>query len=83
VSLRSTQSCPQGGKGYYEVEILGLDSAPQYDFATAAFERVRGVSDDGVGEFAPMVVDGARQLKLHNGTEACDTDIPNFQVNLF
>jgi hypothetical protein len=49
-TLRSTHSCPLGSKGYYEVEILGLDSAPQYGFATAGFERVRGASIDGVGD---------------------------------
>ncbi len=36
-TLRSTCSCPPGGQGYYEVEILGIDSLPQYGFATAAF----------------------------------------------
>ena len=37
-TLQSTYSCPLGSKGYYEVQILGLDSTPQYGFATAAFE---------------------------------------------
>ena len=67
-TLRSTRSCPLGSKGYYEVEILGLDSAPQYGFATAGFERVRGASSDGVGDNEhSWAVDGGRQIKLHNG----------------
>jgi hypothetical protein len=70
-TLRSTHSCTPGFKGYYEVEILGLEMKPQYGFATAAFERMRGATDDGVGDDAhSWAVDGARQLKWHNGTEA-------------
>jgi len=74
-TLRSTHSCPLGSKGYYEIEILGLDSLPQYEyaqygFATAGFERVRGASNDGVGACRrSWAVDGARQLKFHNGKE--------------
>jgi hypothetical protein len=72
-TLRSTHSCPLGGKGYYEVEILGLDSTPQYGFATACFERVRGERESvsskyGVGDDQhSWAVDGGRQIKLHNG----------------
>jgi hypothetical protein len=49
-TLRSTYSCLPGGKGYYQVEILGLDTKPQYGFATAVFERMRGASNHGVGD---------------------------------
>jgi len=69
-TVRSTHSCPPGGKGYYEVEILGLDSAPQYGFATAGFERVLFHSIYGVGDDEhSWAVDGARQLKWQNGQE--------------
>ncbi len=96
-SLRSTRSCPPGGKGYYEVEILGLDSLPQYGFATAGFERVCGASSDGVGDNEhSWAVDGARQLKWHNGEEryectwkqgdviglACDLDAMRVHVSV-
>ena len=97
-TLRSTRSCPLGRKGYYEVEILGLDSEyPQYGFATAGFERVRGASSDGVGDDEhSWAVDGARQLKWHNGKEryectwkqgdviglACDLDAMRVHVSV-
>jgi hypothetical protein len=97
-TLRSTRSCPLGRKGYYEVEILGLDSEyPQYGFATAGFERVRGASSDGVGDDEhSWAVDGARQLKWHNGEEryectwkqgdviglACDLDAMRVHVSV-
>ena len=96
-TLRSTRSCPLGSKGYYEVEILGLDSEPQYGFATAGFERVRGASNDGVGDNEhSWAVDGARQLKWHNGKEryectwkqgdviglACDLDAMRVHVSV-
>jgi hypothetical protein len=66
-TLRSTHSCPLGSKGYYEVEILGLDTKTQYGFATAVFERVRGAFN-GVGDDEhTWAVDCARQLRWHNG----------------
>jgi hypothetical protein len=69
-TLRSTYSCLPGGKGYYQVEILGLDTKPQYGFATAVFERMRGASNHGVGDDEhSCAVDGARQRKWHNGKE--------------
>jgi hypothetical protein len=72
-TLRSTHSCPLGRKGYYEVEILGLDSAQKYGFATTTFERVCGFSNDGVGDDQhSWAVDGARQLKWHNGEDPCE-----------
>ena len=70
-TLRSAHRCPPGGKGYYEVEILVLDQCPQFGFATAAFERVGGYTSVGVGDDEhSWAVDGARQLKWHNGTTA-------------
>ena len=72
-TLRSTYSCLPGGKGYYQVEILGLDTKPQYGFATAVFERMRGASNHGVGDDEhSCAVDGARQRKWHNGKEPYD-----------
>ena len=66
-TVRSAHRCPPGGKGYYEVEILVLDHRPQFGFATAAFERVRGATGDGVGDDEhSWAVDGARQLKWHS-----------------
>lgn len=72
-TVRSAQRCPLGGKSYYEVEILEVDAeCPQYGFAAAAFARVLGAkSGDGVGDDAhSWAVDGARQLKWHNGKKA-------------
>ena len=39
-TLRSTHSCPPGGKGYYEVEILGLDSVPQLRYTRHVMIRL-------------------------------------------
>ena len=70
-SLRSTHACPPGAKGYFEVEILRLDDCPQYGFATASFECVRGASSNGVGDDEhSWAVDGARNRKWHNGNES-------------
>ena len=75
VTVLSTQRCPLGGKGYYELEILDRDDkCPQYGFAAvfkkgsrSTFERVRGSSNEGVGNDAhSWAVDGERQLKWHN-----------------
>ena len=72
VTVRSSQQCPLGGKGYYELEILDLgdDECPQYVFAALAFARMLGSSSDGVGDDdKSWSVDGTRQLKWHNGEE--------------
>ena len=71
VTVRSSQHCPLGGKGYYELEILERDDEyPQYGFAAPAFERMLGSSSDGVGDDdKSWAVDGTRQLKWHNGTK--------------
>ena len=67
-TVRSAYSCPPGNKGYFEVEILGLDVYPQYGFAASSFEAVRGSSGGGVGDDEySWAVDGARQLRWHNG----------------
>ena len=72
VTVRSAQRCPLGAKGYYELEILDRDDLnPQYGFASPAFERVLGASEEGVGDDEhSWAVDGARQCKWHNGNEA-------------
>ena len=72
VTVHSSQQCPLGSKGYYELEILDLgdDECPQYGFAAPAFERILGSSSDGVGDDdKSWAVDGTRQLKWHNGTK--------------
>ena len=71
VTVRSAQRCPRGGKGYYELEILDRDhECPQYGFAAPVFERVLEASGEGVGDNEhSWAVDGARQLKWHNGEE--------------
>jgi hypothetical protein len=71
-TVRSTQWCPLGSKGYYELEILERDGVdPQYGFAAAAFARVLGAkSGKGVGDDAhSWAVDGARQFKWYKGQE--------------
>jgi len=74
-TLRSTQRCPLGAKGYYELEILGYDNYPQYGFAAAAFARVLGASNIEVGDDAlSWAVDGENRCTMHNneqGEYAC------------
>jgi hypothetical protein len=51
ITLRSRQRCPMGSKGYYELEILECDKCcPQYGFASASFQSVRGASGGRVGD---------------------------------
>jgi hypothetical protein len=51
ITLRSRQRCPMGSKGYYELEILERDGwYPQYGFASASFQSVRGASGGRVGD---------------------------------
>ena len=70
-TVRSKYRCPKGGKGYYELEILEVDEYPQFGFASAAFERVPGYTNDGVGDDrASWAVDGVRKAKLHAETQA-------------
>jgi len=46
-----------------------MDMSPQYSFASAAFNRVPAVSDEGVGDDTESwAVDGARKYKCHAGT---------------
>jgi hypothetical protein len=69
-TVRAKRRCPPGAKGYYEIEIVELDSLPQLGFAAAAFERVRGKSGDGVGDDGvSWGVDGVRQRKWHKGED--------------
>ena len=75
-TLRSTQRCPLGAKGYYELELLDRDNLyPQYGFAAAAFARVLGASDTKVGDDAlSWAVDGENKYTKHNnkkGEYAC------------
>jgi solute carrier family 25 (adenine nucleotide translocator) protein 4/5/6/31 len=96
-TVRSAQRCPLGGKGYYELEILEIDAAPQYGFAAPTFLRVPGASNNGVGDDAhSWAVDGARQRKWHHAGEpyectwqtgdviglACDLDKMQMHVSL-
>ena len=70
-TVRSKYRCPKGGKGYYELEILEVDRAPQFGFASAAFERVPGATNNGVGDDrASWAVDGVRKIKWHAETQA-------------
>lgn len=73
-SSRSKLCCPSGARGYYELAILETDAVPQYGFASAAFTRVSGASDDGVGDDnKSWEVDGARKCKWHSGKRGSDT----------
>lgn len=71
-TLRSKRPCTLGCKAYFELEILDQHiESPQYGFVTAEFERVLGVSDNGVGDdSASWAVDGYRKLKFRDGDEA-------------
>ena len=67
-TLRSTQRCPLGAKGYFELEILEYDSQyPHYGFVSAAFERMLGASYKKVGDdVCSWAVDGENQYTKHN-----------------
>jgi hypothetical protein len=66
-TLRSRQRCPMGSKGYYELEILECDTLyPQYGFASASFQSVRGASGGRVGEDEhSWAVDGENHRARH------------------
>jgi hypothetical protein len=49
-TVRAKHKCPPGAKGYYELELVEVDIAPQFGFASAAFERHRGKTGIGVGD---------------------------------
>ena len=49
-TVRAKHRCPPGAKGYYELELVEVDIAPQFGFASAAFERHRGKTGIGVGD---------------------------------
>jgi len=72
-TFRSTQQCPRGCKGYYEIEILERDSmCPRYGFAAAAFAHVPGASYDNfrVGDDGySWAVDGENKCTRHKGKE--------------
>jgi len=67
-TLRSTQRCPMGAKGYFELEILYCDyQNPRYGFVSAAFVRVLGASKTMVGDDGDSwAVDGNNQYTKHN-----------------
>ena len=67
-TLRSTQRCPMGAKGYFELEILYCDyQNPRYGFVSAAFVRVLGASKKMVGDDGDSwAVDGNNQYTKHN-----------------
>jgi hypothetical protein len=67
ITLRSRQRCPMGSKGYYEIEILECDGLfPQYGFASASFQSVRGASGGCVGDDEhSWAVDGQKQRAKH------------------
>ena len=66
----------QGLLSRYEIEIVELDSTPQFGFASASFERQRGKTGNGVGDDdSSWAVDGVRQQawhKLDGKTYACE-----------
>jgi hypothetical protein len=73
ITLRSRQRCPMGSKGYYELEIFERDIFyPQYGFASASFQSVRGASGGRVGDDEhSWAVDGGNdseynQCAVHN-----------------
>ena len=66
-TVRAKHMCPPGAKGYYEIEIVSPALYDvQFGFVTAAFERERGYSSDGVGDDdSSWAVDGVRQQAWH------------------
>ena len=69
-TVRAKHLCPPGAKGYYELEIVEVDSAPQFGFASAAFERDRGKTGTSVGDDeASWAVDGRRQSLWHGNSQ--------------
>ena len=67
-TVRSRGVCRAGARCYFEVTILRQDDSPQFGFAAESFQRVRGSSNDGVGDdTCSWGVDGVRNLLWHNG----------------
>ena len=59
-----------GGKYYYEVEVLIMNSTPQFGWATEGFERTEGHSGNGVGDDTySWGFDGDRIMKWYGGKQ--------------
>ena len=69
-TLRSTQRCPLGAKGYFELEILECDRLPLYGFVSATFVRVLGASDRVVGkDWYSWAVNGNDECTFHDNEQ--------------
>jgi hypothetical protein len=67
-TVTSQSMCPVGGRGYFELEIISMSTAPLFGFADAHFPASRGKTDKGVGfDSSSWSVDGARKRKRHGG----------------
>ena len=67
-TVRSRGACRAGARCYFEITIVRQDLCPQFGFVAESFERVRGSSNDGVGDdTCSWGVDGVRNLLWHNG----------------
>jgi len=65
-TVRSQSMCPVGSRGYFELEIISMPTAPLFGFASAGHISIRGKSPNGVGDdFSSWAVDGARKFKWH------------------
>ena len=69
-TLISSDYCPKGAKGYYEIEILEVGVAPRYGFASASFSASflahSTAKFDGVGDCQhSWGVDGVRKKLWH------------------
>jgi hypothetical protein len=80
-TLVSSECCPKGGKGYYEIEILIPDAKPQYGFASATFSAHATAGFDGVGDdHRSWAVDGVRKKRWH---KSVDEDATKLVKELF
>jgi len=60
-----------GGCFYLELQVVYIDSAPQFGFCTREFESREDARGEGVGDDAwSWAVDGVRQMKWHSGKSA-------------
>jgi hypothetical protein len=74
-TLISSDYCPKGEKGYYEIEMLGAGLAPRYGFVSTAFSAHATARFDGVGDdHHSWAVDGVRKKWWHKSVKE-DEDV--------
>ena len=70
-----------GGKFYYEVECVNIQSVPQMGWYTEGFEAMDESYGEGIGDdAASWGTDGVRQAKWHNGSSSFGSEWANGDI---